>query len=582
MGKISLSAKTFNGEDINIDLEIFIDGLIIINKKAEKDSIISTYVRSKVRESVLKSLKEYFPKLEIKSVDFKLISLDLKNLKTLMVKPNSDQLAIGISKYIISSICDTLSVKQEKLSAKEDEFKAKYLQINPKKDLVNTDLARSIQLYKERKRSEAFELVVSIKTDELTNDEIEYYDLLQFSLFLNNKTKDSKTINTKFKRYIKQHEASPALVKEFYFEYIRFLQDSREFKKPRLYLQEFQEKYPISILSDDELSIYHYINGRAEYYRGEFLVALQHLTTALAKANKNDKRAVAEIYNTSANSFTDNLFFHEAEMIAEKAYKLRKMHDLPEQYDTLGCLAGINFKRTDYKKAMKIQSEVLVQSKKVTLTSREKNRIYNYMAKYSIMADDYKSAEEYLNEAESAGDPSGFSNEIRLLMFCKQKKYKEMEELYKSTLMLPENHKLYDNFALGWGYVLMAIASFEQNNYNDGIIYLNDAVNFFLYDLYILEAGYASLYLYVYNVPSKYIKKFRELEPTVLIMDQLKEYVYKHSSIREEYYKFYFKNEDTSQSSSLLESFYNDISQIGDDNYNPEEVKNIMDSICLM
>jgi tetratricopeptide (TPR) repeat protein len=165
-----------------------------------------------------------------------------------------------------------------------------------------------------------------------------------------------------------------------------------------------------------------------------------------------------------------------------------------------------------------------------------------------------------------------------LLSLLKQKKYSEMYSLYQASVMLSENHKQYDNFALGWGYSYMALAAFEQKQYKDGIIFLSDAITFFLDDLYILEAAYLSLYLYAYSVPSKYIKMFRKLEGSFSLITRLGVYVQKHVHIAEKYAKIF----ELSNSESKLQKFYDDIKDINDNNYNPDEIKLIMDSICLI
>jgi tetratricopeptide (TPR) repeat protein len=197
------------------------------------------------------------------------------------------------------------------------------------------------------------------------------------------------------------------------------------------------------------------------------------------------------------------------------------------------------------------------------------------------MVEDYKKAMKYLTKAMENADQKGFSSSIQLLLYLKEKKYDLMQDYFKKTIMLPENQKVYDNFALGWSYTFMSESSFEQKNYDDGIKYLFKAITFLLEDLYFLEAQYVSLLLYRYNAPTDYIKLFRELEPKDSILSQFKNYVEKHVSIRDNYYSVFYNDNGKGNGIPNLQKFYIDIKDINDINYNPDIVKEIMDEICL-
>ena len=55
-----------------------------------------------------------------------------------------------------------------------------------------------------------------------------------------------------------------------------------------------------------------------------------------------------------------------------------------------------------------------------------------------------------------------------------------MLDYFKEKTMLPENQKIYDDFALGWSYTFMAEGAFLQEKYDDGIEYLYKAITFFI------------------------------------------------------------------------------------------------------
>ena len=402
--------------------------------------------------------------------------------------------------------------------------------------------------------------------------------MIRFKLFLRNAEEDIEGI---FRSSLEDFKHNPRRLKSFYFSYIKFLENIRDVERPRKLLKEFEKKYPISILSKDELSLYYYLNGRSEYARGEFLIGLDQLSHAREELDKNDDQLKASILNTAANCFTDNLFFKEAMSIADKALHIREKHKLPERQETVSLMGGIHFKSANYEDALNSYLLAEELSKEFTLTNRHKNRLYNYIAKSSVMSGNYKKAETYLEKAIKDGDQKGFSSYIHLLLLLKQKKYDLMLDHFKEKTMLPENQREYDDFALGWSYTYMAEGAFLQEKYDDGIEYLYKAVTFFIEDLYFLEAQYVSLLLFRYSVPSNHIELFRNLEGNDTILSKLKVYVEKHASIRQTFFNDLFTNDDSDIGNSNLEQFYNDIKEINDINYNPEQVREIMDGICL-
>ena len=585
--KVKVKAKAFNGMTLTPSVAIHLDGMIAINSLLKHDGVIATSVYSDVQSKLLDIFSQLFASLEIKSVDFNIISKDLENLKRSLITPDSDCLAEKIYQIVINSLCTLFNIDKSlplkerlnQLSMKDAEFRRVFINEDIIDIPINKDLLRVSELYNNKKYPEATQLLSSISHDSLSSDEIDEISFLNFSLLLKNtKEKDDKL----FQENVAKYNENPKQAKLYYFEYIKFCENIRDTKKPRNLLKEFESKYPLSILSKEELSIYYYLKARAEYGRGEYLVALDYFSKSMDNIDKNDKKLLATVYNSAVNSFTDNLFFCEANLIANKALEIRTLLDLPEKQETISCLGGIALKSGNYKEAFDKFKEAEELSNTFTLTDRDKNRLLNYIAKSAIFLDKFIIAEEYLNKAKVSGDAKGYSRSIHLLLFLKQKKYSEMLELYKTSIMLPENHRDYDDFALAWGYTFMAQAAFEQQKFKDGVKFLFYAVNFFLGDFYILEAAYISLYLFAYSVPKTHIKTFRKLEPKYSIMTQFGIYVQKHSIIAEKFFKAYDSNIQKTENISILKNFYNDIKHINDKNYNPEDVKVILDSICLI
>ena len=206
------------------------------------------------------------------------------------------------------------------------------------------------------------------------------------------------------------------MIKKYYFAYIKFLEDIREEKKPRELLREFEKDYPISVLDDSELSMLYYLRGRAEYGRGEYLVALKNFSSALQKIDKKDIAEKAKIFNSAVNSFTDNLFFDQARWIANQAKEFRSILGLAETFESISCQAGIETKSKNFKKALDLHLQADQVMKEMQLTQIEENRHYNYLAKNAIFCNMYDEAEDYLKKAEEAGDVKGFSKYLRLLL----------------------------------------------------------------------------------------------------------------------------------------------------------------------
>ena len=585
MAKFKLSAKTLNGTTIKPTIDLYIDGMLKVNQLVENNGVISTRVYSSAKQKIIDFLKEIFPSLKVEQVGFHLISRDLEMFKSQIITPDAESLVNIIFRLVVQSISKELRIETETslekqislISEKELDFKHIFISVQ-EGNIENKILQRVLHLYEEKHYTKALQVLEEIEQSSLTKYEKEEYSFIRFQLFTKNATEDVERL---FRDTVKDFDDNPKQVKRLYFEYILFLENLRDAYKPRKLISEFEGKYPTSILSDDELTYYYYIKGRAEYGRGDFLLALDNLSNALRYVNKSDEQLIASIYNTAVNSFTDNLFFQEATEIGKETLKLREKYKLPEKQETISLLGGIEFKRANFSRSLENYQEAEQLSENFTLTSRDKNRLYNYIAKSATMVGDFKKADAYIKKANVAGDTKGFSKSTELLRLLKEQKYPGMVELFKNSIMLPENRKpnKYDYFAIAWGYVIMALASFEQKNFNDGIEYLYKGIDYFYNDMYILEAFYVSLYLYQYAVPEKNIERFRELVEDSELQNEFEEYVQKHINISKNYSDVFGVNQDKI---NLLQSFYDDTKHITDENYNPDEVKNILDSICLM
>jgi hypothetical protein len=526
--RYKIAAKTFNGITIEPEIEIY----VMLGKKNDTLPLgIYSEVEAKLQNH-----------LGINDISYYVISKDLETLESKNIQIDYNSLIDIVYKLA--------------LEAAEN---------NIDRTLKNPKLIRVIALYDDRKFADATTLYTEINKTTLTKYENEEYILLGFKLF---KEKNQE----KFEELQRLFINNPLRTKQLYFEYIKHLEDLRDETKPTQLLNEFVSKYPLALLSQDELTLYYYLQGRSYYARGEFLLALKNLALAKENTNQENERLLASIYNTATNSFTDNLFFDEAEQLAKKALHLREKLKLPETQESIRLIGGIYFKSTQYKKAY---NQYKNGHNDVSKNSRE----LNYLAKSALMAGFIHKAHEYMTKSSDLDDPKGFLVLIKFQMLFEEQKHDEMFELYKMTIMLPENKIKYDKFVLGWGYALMAETSFKDMHYDDGIEYLYKGIDYFMEDKYILELFYIHLYIYKYDLPKEFILKFEELINTLNIRNCFKEYVQKHTIIAEEYAEIF---EIEPKGKNNLQIFYDDTKDIDTENYNPEFIRDILANYTLI
>lgn len=533
--KYKILAKTFNGIDITPEIDIF----ILLGKGK---NILPLGIYQEIQNEILE-LKN------IEKLDFYLFSKDLENLIQQNVNINYTDLKDLIIKLLLEQMDKNLPT-----------------------NITNQKLIRANQFFDDKKINEAQMLLSEINVETLSSFDKDEYILLDFKLKTTKSEDDFRTlIETVFQN-------NPIRVKQTYFIYIKYLEDIRDEKTPLKLIKEFEEKYPLSILSSDEKSLFYYLNGRANYARGEFLIALKELSKSKEFINKNDEKLLASIYNTATNSFSDNLFFEEAEQIAKKSIIIRNKLKLVEVQESISLLAGIYFKNNQFQKAYEQYEDSLR-----LLNHDQKNskaRLFNYLAKSSIMLNSFDKAKEYIEESEKLDcDNKGFLILVKYLYFYMKKDFNELNELFKITLLLPENKNKYDNFVISWCYVFLAQYKFEINEFDSGVNFLFKAMNYFILDNYILEAFYVSLNIYKYDVPKKDMDNFFILIEDFEINKIFEEFVLKHQSISNDYSEIF---DIKSNSKNLLNDFFEDTYDITSDNYCPELVTKLMNQFCLI
>ena len=500
MAKFNIRAKTFNDIQINPEVEVHI---VVGNRK---DDFLSLNAYTTLKSKIENDLK-------IDDFKFYLISKDIKELLDNDVVIDDEDLINKIYPELLNE-SDNLQIEMQ-----------------------NKTLKRAIELFENRDFSDAKELLESIEKSTLSKFDYDDYMLLKFKL-LDDKEKG-------FKEYKEFFKNNPIKLKELYFDYIKYLEDKREEKKPYELLKEFEDKFTISEFSSEEKALYLYLKGRNYYFRGEFLLALENLSQALKLAK--DERLIANIYNSATNSFTDNLFFEEALNLAKKALDIREKLKLPEVADTLSLIGGIYLKSNHPKKALDYFKTSL------NLQKNRTDRIYNYLAKTSILLGFFNKAKEYIKEAKKFEDSKGFTFLVKLLLLSETKSYKDIFEEAKKNIFIPEIRAKFDKVVLGWAYYILAKKAFEEELYFDGIKYLDNSISYFLKDKYILEGYYVS----ILNV--KLPKKEQEYFEDILIKHNLKElfleYLKKHSQIANRYCELFgIKNSNKNNLENFLKN----------------------------
>ena len=448
--RTTILATTFNGTKITPTIEWFV----------EKGS------NAVLDEDIYKELKAKVGK------DFKFISKDLEELQNDSIKIDKNDF---ISKF----------AKEIKDKLNKD--------IQPNKHLQRV---KSLYEIEPTKAEEIFQTIDSSSLNEV--DKAEYL-VLKFKMFNKN--------DAVFNEYLSQIKDHPQQVIELYFDYIKHLEDKRDERRPLELIEKLFKTYPLTQFSEEELATYNYLKGRNFYLRGEFLLALRHLSKALTLTK--DKKREADIYNTTANCFTDNLFFDEAMQLAKRAMKIRKkLHLNEDRLNSISLIGGIYLKQNNPDEAFK-------QFKKV-LKKREDSRIYNYLAKTSILQKRFKKASKYISLSKQTADEKGFLTLIELLYHFEKGEFKKVRKLFDTQIEYPKHGFNFDKFVLGWSNYIVAKSYKKESKMKK---YIERAVNNFLDDNYILEAYFVS----------------KLLDSNVEIEVKVDKYIKKHSNIVKEY-----------------------------------------------
>ena len=464
MKKIETKIITFNEQELPIKMDVE----VVLNRKCNLPDNLCELLKEKLNQNI----------------DFNIISKQIDEVLEMDASFKADDFI------------------QKVLPLIQDEIKN-----NKTETIKNENLIRITELIKEKEFKKAKKIFKEIDFDELSSIEKDEYKYYEFVLG------DKDSLFEEMKEYFKNN--TQKLVK-IYFDYIKYLEDIRDERKPYKLIKEFEENFSIKLLDKDELSYFYYIKGRNLYYRGEYLGALEDLKKA--KENVQNKRLLASIYNTTANCFNDNLFFEEALQIANNALKIRKKFNFAEVRDTFSLIGGIYFKKGDFNNALKFYKKALKLAKD--------DRIYNYLAKTFILKGDLKEAKKYLDKSHK--DEKGFYFWIKTLYFYHSKEYLKIDKLYLKEFYCPERRDKKDKFVIGWFFYIMSLIAIENQKYKKAKKYFSLSLEYFIKDNYILEANFVKEDIFKY-------KKFKKIANIFEIDRLFDEYMLKHKSISQDY-----------------------------------------------
>lgn len=587
---VKVKARTMNGSYIEPGVELTIASLSFGPSHQAVHNPISTRVQAETLKRTTEILVKYYPNANLDNPRLHIISKDLESMSSLGINPEHESLVAGLTAATLSYIARELGCKEKSSKAIKAYLKTHlndFMQMFSAKsrpEQIHPDLVRVNELLKEKKYQESIRLLSTCDGDLTTDYDRREAGFLAFYLRLKTGHLDLSQVELDFRAALSKLGDRPDYVKKYYFEYIRFLENIRDFDRPRQLLREFMDRFPMNLLDDSDKVTYYHLLGRAEYARGDYLRALKDFSAALMHAAPEDREERAKILNSSVNCFGDNLFFEEALWMAEQASELRTLLNLPENLETMSCIAGIKSRQNKHCEALEILKQVDIQSGSLCLSPSEQNRLNNYLAKCLVFMGEYQQAELYLEKAEAAGDQKGFSRQIRLLMLLKQGDFAKLENSFNEVFILPENHDIktgFDRFVLGWAYTFMGEASLMQCQYKDAVLYLNDAMAFFLSDKYVLEAKYASLLAWSYCLPEPYVEGFRKLREGLELDRLYDEYIKKHSLIAEDYFRYYDPKSEKNHEQSNLHQLAKKLELMDDYNYNPAEIHHLFSNICL-
>jgi hypothetical protein len=477
MPKIKVKAKTFNGLEITPEIDVFVN-------YGKKDKNLYPWVYNNIKEKI----KEKF---NVKEFEFEIVSKDLELLKSMGTE-------------IIW-----------------DDFSEKILRLikDVNKEVENSALKRAYAFYKDGDKKRAREIFESINKKELNEFDRDEYRFLEF-LLDENKTED------KFKEIKEYFKENPVKLKEIYFDFIKYLQDKRDEKLPKHFLEEFESTFSINDLSEKEKSIYFYLKGRNFYYRGEFIDAIRNLKKA--KEYAVDEEMLGNIYNTAANIFTDNFYFDEAFSLADKALQIRKRLHLEEkEKDTLSLIGGIYLKQNRLNKAYEYFKKV----------KREDSRINNYRAKTAILRGYLNKAYEYIQKAkeyeamQKEPDKKGFVRGIEMFYLFKKGEFEKAKEFFAREFVLPEKRKGVDAIVWGLVYSILSEIYFKEGKKEDMYKSLFKGIDKLLDDNYVIEAYYLSLYPVKFGMEQKDIDEFNKKISMLNLNSKLLDYVNRHSEV---------------------------------------------------
>lgn len=543
----------FNGISKNILLNIDI-AYVRLTKSSDLFILKSSQLFGEVNSLLKKNLSSIVSDIDNYNFDINVISPDYFSLKMLHshfdIKELSDFIAIASLFYLLleegfikprlledfdknKSFNNYFNYYKKKLN---DILVSK---INQTKLKNNKDFAKIDSCFSKRKYIEARKIFDTINFSSLLSFEKAVYKRHELKLnYYENKSKDKENKKL-FIETLKKYDYNKDILPYLYFDYIKYAEDNRN-RDATEFIKKFENEFIITDVSEDIKAYYFYLKGRNSYYNGFYIEALDLLEKSynIYHQLKNEDM-LASVYNSTANCFSDNLFFEEALFIAEKALKIRMKLKSPLLGETYGLLGNIYFKKTEFDKSVEYYKKSLEFIKEID--KKNYSKTLNYLAKSCIFNKDYSNAANYIAQSKNLlvnenEKNKSFTYLYELLLAY----YKNDAESFNSIFRIfanPVNYNNFDKFPLAWAFTYKALFDYNEKDVLSGNKNILNAMNIFNDDRYFFEAGFIWNY-YVLNNPNDSSLQVSDRNNNIMI--QLIKHLEEYYDLPKKYFKDLF------------------------------------------
>lgn len=589
--KVNIKGTFLNGieREISINFEIANFKLVEINK-VSFPTLNSKAIYSETNNLFRKYFSTFIQKLNNLYIDCMIYSKELEELNKIKfdyhIQPTSEALVISIIDFILRDNNLTLpefnNLKDLFTKISKHNWKELLNKYLPAQQEIQNKKIIAAQTFFEKRDYKSLDTeLADIEVNYLNPMELTEYQFLKVVAELRNQFDNYGNLKEYFNQKIEQFKNNPDKQIALYFEFIKFAEDIRDTKLPTDIIKEFNNKYSLGVLTNEQKGYYYYLIGREKYSRGFYRDALAYLEKAYNVFNNlNNEEYLAKVYNTAVNCYLDNYFLNYGYKLAEKAIEIRKKIGSFEIGDSFGVMGNYYLKKLDYEKALEYFNLSKIELQK---NGADVKRTNNYILKTLILANKLDEAEKLFNEVGENycnKKEESFFMFIKLLFYYYKKDLNSFNQIFLHFNQT-ENFSTYDKFPLAWAYAFNGLVNFENGDYENGVKFINSAINIFFEDNYFFEAGYVSLYKELYK-PQEVNPNFVDNEREDLFAKFVEHIdIVKH--LKEDYFQKFFEENDIKDDTYFTEFFIksNEITQYSDVDKKKQELNTLLKSINL-